>query len=83
MSEHATTGGMTIRILLIVLIGAPMVGWLWETLNRLFSGLVEPARLLISIPVAVAFWLLLRALGRTIERWADARDVTEPGAPHP
>ena len=75
MSDAASgTGAMSIRILLLVLLGAPMVGWLWETLNRLLSGHVEPVRLLISIPVAIAFWLLLRALGRTVERWGDTRD---------
>ena len=76
MGDAASRTGPTgIRILLLVLLGAPLVGWLWETLNRLLSGHVEPVRLLVSIPVAVAFWLLLRALGRTVERWDDARDA--------
>ena len=67
------TGAMAARILLQVLLGAPLVGWLWETLNRLLSGHVEPLRLLVAVPAAVLFWLLLRYVGRTVERWADSR----------
>ena len=67
------TAGLMVKILLLVLLGAPLVAWLWDTLNHLLSGIVEPTRLLIAVPVAFVFFLMLRWLGRIIEGWADTR----------
>ena len=72
---HASngTGRLVGAILLLVLLGVPFVAYLWETLNRLLSGIVEPVRLLIALPVAVVFLLLLRYIARTIDGWYAAR----------
>jgi hypothetical protein len=58
-----------LAILLLVLVGGPFVAYLWETLNRLMAGIIEPARLLISLPVLGLFALLLRLIARLVERW--------------
>lgn len=58
-----------LAILLLVLVGGPLVAYLWETLNRLMAGFVEPVRLLIALPVLVLFALLLRFVARLVERW--------------
>jgi hypothetical protein len=54
---------------LFVLLGTPLVAYLWDTLNRLFAGIVEPVRLLIAIPAAILFYLLLRAMARAVQAW--------------
>ncbi len=56
-------------ITLFVLLGTPLVGYIWDTLNHLLAGIVEPVRLLLLIPAALLFWLLLRGMRRTIESW--------------
>lgn len=61
--------GLMLAILLLVLVGGPFVAYLWETMNRLMAGFVEPARLLISLPVLILFALLLRFIARLVERW--------------
>ena len=61
-------------ITLFVLLGTPFVAYLWETVNRLLSGVVEPVRLLIALPVLIVFLLLLRWIARVVRRWdAEAR----------
>jgi hypothetical protein len=62
-------GGITA----FVLVGFPLVGYLWETLNQLFSGEVHPGRLLISIPLLIVFAGLLALLSRTVRRWEAER----------
>jgi hypothetical protein len=57
-------------ILLQVLVGVPFVAYLWQTLNALLAGIVEPVRLMISVPVAIVFLFLLRYIARGIERLA-------------
>ncbi len=46
-----------------VLLGIPLVGYLWETVHQVLSLHAEPLRLLISVPVLAVFLLLLRWLG--------------------
>lgn len=65
---------LTPAILLLVIPGGLLIAWLWETLNRLLAGHIEPARLLISVPVLAVFLLLLRYMARTIAAWDAARD---------
>jgi hypothetical protein len=54
---------------LFVLIGIPLVAWLWDTLNRLFAGDFNLARVAIAVAAAVLLVLLLRVIRRTIARW--------------
>lgn len=49
-----------------VLAGIPLVGYLWETLHEVLSLHVEPRRLLISLPVLLLLALLLFTVGRSL-----------------
>lgn len=48
----------------IVVVGIPIVAYLWETLNQLLSLHVQPTRLWISLPLLVVLWVWLRWLSR-------------------
>jgi hypothetical protein len=70
-SRKATAARYMLPILGLALVGGLFVAYLWETLNRLMAGFIEPVRLLISIPVLLVFVLLLRYISRAIQRWYD------------
>lgn len=57
-----------------VVLGVPLVAYLWETLNELLSGSVDPIRLLVSVPLALVFTVLLVLLSRRVQSW-EARHV--------
>jgi hypothetical protein len=67
------------RIGLFILLGTPLVAHLWETLNLLFAGIVQPVRLLTAIPAALVLFLLLRAMARSIESWQEEVHPTFEG----
>lgn len=71
---------LALGILGLFVAGTPMVAYLWETLNRLISGHFEPIRLLISIPIAVVFALLLRVVARFVGRWETERQQSIPSS---
>lgn len=64
---------LVLGIGLFVLLGTPLVAYLWETLNRLFAGIIEPVRLLIAIPALAVFYVLLRFMARTVRAWDAGR----------
>jgi len=70
MSEDAQPrmGPLIGTIALFTLIGAPMVAFLWETLNRVMAGHFDPIRIGISVPLLVVFYFVLRWMGRVVER---------------
>jgi hypothetical protein len=53
-----------------VVLGIPLVAYLWESLNQLLAGRVHAPRVLVSVPLLVAFAGLLWAGGRTLRRLA-------------
>ncbi len=61
-----------VRIVLLmavfVLIGVPLVAYLWETFSELLALRFQPIRLLIAIPVLALFSGLLYVLSRQISR---------------
>ena len=68
----SSTGGelrLMLRIGLFVLLGSPLVGFLWETLNQVLAGRIEPLMLLGFLPAAILLGLLLRSMGRAVESW--------------
>lgn len=77
MSEKDGISRSTITIVFLglTIIGAPMVAYVWETLNRLLSGQFEAMRLVWSALVAVLLWFFLRWVARFFERWQSG---TEP-----
>ena len=72
-------------IALFVLVGTPMVAYLWETMNVLLTGRVEPVKLGIAVIVLGIFAGLLMLLSRSIhalEGRRDARSGATPPADH-
>ena len=71
MEKHGTIGmGRLIAgMALFVVLGIPLVGYLWETLNELLAGHVDGTRLLISLPVLALLGALLAWLGRRVWAW--------------
>ena len=65
------TTGLIGTMLLFVVVGAPMVYYLWSTINELLAGHVDGARLGISIIVLLIFLGLLSILTRSIRRWEE------------
>ncbi|HEX6132451.1 MAG TPA: hypothetical protein VFZ24_00625 [Longimicrobiales bacterium] len=70
---------LVLGIGLFVLLGTPLVAYLWETLNRLFAGIIEPVRLLIAIPALAVFYVLLRFMARTVRAWDGRASSTREG----
>lgn len=65
MSTLKLIGGMGV----LVVIGAPMVWYLWEVLTQLLSGVVDTRALLIAVPVFLVFLAFLWFVSRTVQRW--------------
>lgn len=77
---QATTSRLVLGIALFVLLGTPLVGYLWEALNNLLAGHIRPMQLLLAVPAAVLFYLLLRFMGRTVRAWDRGRNASpDPG----
>ena len=66
-----------LRIGLFVLLGGPLVAFLWETLNQVLAGRFETLMLLGFLPAAILFWILLRSMARAVESW----HATPPNPP--
>ncbi|HEU4698613.1 MAG TPA: hypothetical protein VFS40_05500 [Gemmatimonadales bacterium] len=65
-------GRLVLGIAGFVLVGVPLLAFVWEGLNRLLSGTIH-ARLLVAALIALALLVpLWRFLARTVVRW-DAR----------
>lgn len=62
-------GKLTAGIFLLVLLGTPLTAYLWHTLNKLLQGQIDARTLLIAVPVAALFIVLLRFTWRVVERW--------------
>ncbi len=67
-----STARAVIQMGIVVLLGMPVVAYLWETLNQLLSLHVNLTRLLISLPLLVVFVVWLRWLARQAQRWMEA-----------
>jgi ABC-type uncharacterized transport system permease subunit len=76
MSAHASPSfaGLVLRMAVFVLLGFPLVGYLWETISELLALEVNGTRLLIAVPVAAALAALLVWLSRSVRRWLPAED---------
>lgn len=68
-NKRPSVGVLWLTMALFVLACAPMVAYLWETLNELLALHVNVSRVLISVPVLLLLAGVLWLLGRTIQRW--------------
>ncbi len=71
-SRDGNVPRLMFSILGLTLLGGALFAYLWETLNRLLSGQFEPTRILVSVPILIAFALLLRFMARVIQSWHSA-----------
>jgi hypothetical protein len=69
MRTDLSLGRLIGGIALLVLIGTPLVAYLWETLNQTAAGYYDPLRLVIAVPVLLAFVVFVRFLARLVVRW--------------
>lgn len=69
---HISMGRLIVQMALYVVIGTPMVAYLWQTLNDLLQLQADRDQLLIAVPVLLAFagWLVLLA------RWVRRRTAS-------
>jgi hypothetical protein len=67
--QPVSTGKLAASILVVAVAGTPLVAWIWESLNELLSGHVEPVRLLLTVPALVLLYALLRWLAKRLERF--------------
>lgn len=56
-----------------VVLGTPLVAYIWETLNLLVAGHVNLTRLVILVPAIVLFAGLLILLSRSVANWESER----------
>lgn len=62
-------GGLIVGIGAFVLVGMPMVYYLWTVANDLLSGRPDGGRVAIGLLVAAVFAALLTLLARAVRRW--------------
>jgi hypothetical protein len=67
-------------ILGFVLVGTPLVAYVWETLNQLMAGHFNGRRVAIGAVAALVLAALLRFLARSVWRWEETREAM-PEAP--
>jgi hypothetical protein len=76
--DSRTQDTSAVRLLLgmlgFVLVGTPLVFYLWSTINDVLSGHVG-VRDLLALPVLGLFVVLLIILGRSVSRWNGASPV--------
>ena len=70
MSSHDPgPGKLVLLILAFVVIGIPVVAFVWDAFNHLFAGDVTGRWLLTAVAGLAALGLLLTLIGRTLTGW--------------
>jgi len=78
-NDRFPTSRLVAGIGVFVLLGTPLVGYLWYTLNDVLAGVFHPIRILIAVPVAILFYLLLRFMASRVNTWEGERRRTVRG----
>ena len=73
-----TGAGLAARIAAFMVMGIPLVAFVWEMLNQLFAGREVIRHLLLAIPGILLLIFLSRLMSRAIQNW-DQR--LHPGHP--
>ena len=60
---------------LCVLVGVPLVAYLWETINQVLALQFDPLRLAITVPVIAVLWVFLRFVGNRIRTLPEPHEV--------
>jgi hypothetical protein len=77
MDDSSHVGGFApaaVRIAIFTLIGAPIVAFIWETLNQLMAGHFVTSRVALAGVAVAVFLLLLRLVAREV-RALEAADA--------
>lgn len=70
------TGRLLAFMALFVIIGVPMVFYIWRFINDLLMGQVVASNTLIALVLLVVFVLYMRIVARQVRKWE-----TEPESP--
>ena len=62
-------GRLMLAMAAFVVIGTPLVYFLWTALNDLLTGRIDGTHLAFAAPALVLFVVLLRFLARAVQRW--------------
>ena len=62
-------GKIVLLMVAVVVLGLPMVAYLWETINRLLALEFDPVRIAISIPLLAVFAGFVTFVGRRLNAW--------------
>ncbi len=63
------SGRIVLLMAVVVLVGLPMVAYLWETINRLLALEFDPVRIAVSVPLAAVLVGFLTLVGRRLSTW--------------
>jgi hypothetical protein len=63
-------GRLFVLLAAFLVVGVPIVAFLWHAVNRLVA---EPGRVVVVIPLALAFVVFLALFARTIRRLEEER----------
>lgn len=64
-----STGKLIGLMALFVAVGTPLVWYIWSSMNDVLTGRWDGGRLLRTLPVLLAFLLLLFLLAKSVRRW--------------
>lgn len=75
MAERGTlsTSRLVLGIGFFVLVGTPLVGFLWYTLNEFLEGEFHLWLILTAVPTAILLYVFLRFMARRVSAWEGER----------
>ena len=59
-------GRLFVFLAVALVIGAPLIAYIWDSLNRIVDG--EYRRLIVALPLLVIFMAFLTIFGRQLQR---------------
>jgi len=62
-------GKLVAMMAVYVVVGFPLVWYLWETVNEVLKAEFNGPRILIAVPVLLLLFGVLVLLGRSVQRW--------------
>ncbi len=76
-------GKLILSIAGFMIVGVPLVGYIWETLNQLLGGIVNPRNDLIALGLLIVLFGVFALLSRTVRGWESERQgqIHPPSAP--
>lgn len=60
---------MVLAMLLLVIVGGPLVYFLWGAVNNILLGEFGRVRLVVVLPASIAFIVVVLYVARLVRRW--------------